>query len=176
MKKVKKNKDIVIAVLCITIILMSIGFVYLSAELEKKKAAGKMYDISIVKISEGTAIKGGTILPTGTSKIKNKGLTAKFNLNLNSPKDTLTYNIVIKNNGNFEAKILDVVETPNYTKDNNDANRILPVIIKHNDISGQILKPGEEITLTVTAEFGLTGQPMKKEIPYELSILTTCME
>lgn len=176
MKKVRKNKDIVIAVLCITIILMSIGFVYLSTELESKKTEGKMYDVGIVKISEGTSIKGGATLPTGTSKITNNKATAQFTMTLNNPKDLLTYNIIIKNNGNFASQIDNIIETPNYSKNNNEANAILPVIIKHNDITGQTLKPGEEITLTITAEFSLSGLPMKKVIPYEISILTSCLE
>lgn len=176
MKKLKRNKDIIIGVLCITIILMSIGFVFLSTELESKKTEGKMYDVGIVKISEGTAIKGGATLPTGTSNIVNNKSTAKFMMTLNNPKDSLTYNIIIKNNGSFASQIDNIIEVPNYTKNNNDANAILPVVIKHNDIVGQVLKPAEEITLTITAEFSLSGQPMKKVIPYEISILSSCIE
>ena len=176
MKKIIKNKNMIIAILCITIIVLSVGFSLIALKLEERKSKDKIYDVSIVRIQEGTSIKGGDILPTGENKIKNNGKTAAFTFTLNNPKDTLTYIITIKNNGNLRAKIDALAETPDYLNDNNEANSILPIIINHNDITNQELNPGEEINLTITAEFTNTGQPMTKTIPYQVSILTSCIE
>ena len=50
------------------------------------------------------------------------------------------------------------------------------MIINHNDVINQELNPGEEIKLTITAEFSSSGQPMVKQIPYNISILTSCID
>lgn len=176
MRRVVKNKNLIIIVLCITIILLCVGFTLLSIKLKEKETEGKIYDVEIVNIQEGTAIKGGTILPTGINKIKDNGKTASFIFNLTSPKDTLTYMVTIKNNGNLKAKIDGLAESPDYLNDNNQANSILPVIINHNDITNQELNPGEEIKLTVTVEFSNSGQTMNKTVPYEISILSSCVQ
>ncbi len=173
MKRVIKNKNLIIMILCITIILLCVGFILISMELKEKDSKGKMYDVAIVNIQEGTAIKGGTVLPTGTSKIKDNGKTASFIFNLTSPKDALTYIITIKNNGNLKAKIDGLAESPDYLNDNNQANSILPIIINHNDITDQELNPREEIKLTITVEFSNSGQTMNKTVPYEISILSS---
>ena len=145
-------------------------------KLNENEKIEKTYDVSIVRIQEGTAIKGGTTLPTGENSIINNGKTAELIFYLANPKDTLTYIITIKNNGNLKAKIDGLAESPDYLNNNNQANSILPVIINHNDIINQELNPGEEIKLTVTAEYSSSGQPMKKTVPYQISVLSSCME
>lgn len=176
MKKIVKNKNVIITILCITIIVLSIGFTLIALKLKERESKSKIYDVSIVRIQEGTAIKGGEVLPTGENKIENNGKTANFEFRLNNPKDTLTYIITIKNNGNLKAKIDGLSESPDYLNSNTQANMILPVIINHNDITNQELNPGEEIKLTVTAEYSSSGQPMKKTVPYQISVLSSCME
>lgn len=176
MKKLIKNKNLIIIILCITIICLSLGFSFIAFQLKERESKNKIYDVSIVKIKEGTAIKGGAVLPKGESKIKDNGKTAEFSFTLTNPKDSLTYIITIKNNGNLKAKIDGLAESPDYLNDNDQANFILPVIINHNDITNQELNPGEEINLTVTVEFASAGQPTNKIIPYQISILSSCLE
>ena len=176
MKKLVKNKNAIIAILCLTIIVLSIGFTLIALKLKERESKNKIYDVSIVRIQEGTAIKGGEILPTATSKIENNGKTADFEFKLNNPKDTLTYIITVKNNGNLKAKIDGLSESPDYLNSNAQANMILPVIINHNDITNQELNPGEEINLTISIEFTSNGLPMEKIIPYKISILSSCIE
>ena len=148
MKKLVKNKNLIILILCFTIILLCIGFSLISIRLKEQEAEGKIYN----------------------------GKTAYFTFNLTSPKDTLTYIITIKNNGNLKAKIDGLAESPDYLNDNNQANAILPVIINHNDITNQELNPREEIKLTITVEFSNSGQTMNKTVPYAISILSSYVE
>ena len=118
MKKIVKNKNIIITILCITIIVLSIGFTLVTLKLKERESKSKIYDVSIVRIQEGTAIKGGEVLPTGKSKIEDNGKTANFEFTLNYPKDTLTYIITIKNNGNLKAKIDGLAESQDYLNSN----------------------------------------------------------
>lgn len=176
MKKIIRNRNIIIIILCTTIITLCVGFTLISLKLKEITAEGKIYDVEIVNIQEGTAIKGGEVLPTGIYEIKDNGKTANFTFNLSTPKDTLTYIITIKNNGNLKAKIDGLAESPDYLNDNNQANSILPVLITHNDITNQELNPKEEIKLILTVEFSNSGQAMNKTVPYAVSILSSYVD
>ena len=103
MKKLVKNKNIIIMILCMTIILLCVGFSLVSMRLEEKEAAGKVYDVEITNIQEGTAIRGGVDLPYAATEITDNGKTAEFIFNLSYPEDTLSYIVTIKNNGNLKA-------------------------------------------------------------------------
>ena len=176
MKKIIRNKNIIILLLCITIIVLSIGFALISMRLRERIKNDKIYEVEIVNIQEGTAIRGGTILPTAVSDITNNGKTASFTFNLSAPDYTLTYIITIKNNRNLKAKIDGLSETPDYINNDNAANDIYPIILNHNDIKSQELNPGEEIKLTITVQFANSGVSINKTVPYEVSILTSCVE
>lgn len=176
MKKLVKNKNMIIVILCITIVLLSIGFALIAIRLKEREQKDKIYDVSIVKVQEGTAIKGGEILPTGKYTIDDNGKSAHFTFNLNNPNDSLNYTVTIKNNGNLKAQIDGIAESPDYLNDNNQKNSILPVTITHNDITNQELNPGEEINLIVTAEFSNSGQAMTRTVPYKISVLSSCIE
>ena len=175
MKRLVKNKNILIIILCITIILLSVGYALIAIRLKEREATDKIYDVSITNIQEGTAIRGGEVLPTSKSDIINGNKTADFTFNLQNPGDTLTYIITIKNNGNLKAKIDGLAESPDYINNDDEASRIYPVIINHNDITNQELNPGEEINLTITVEFSNSGTAKEIKIPYQVSILTSCI-
>lgn len=175
MKRLVKNKNILIIILCITIILLSIGYALIAIRLKEREATDKIYDVSITNIQEGTAIRGGESLPTSKSNITNGNKTADFTFNLQNPGDTLTYIITIKNNGNLKAKIDGLAESPDYINNDDEASRISPVIINHNDITNQELNPGEEINLTITVEFSNSGTAKEIKTPYQVSILTSCI-
>lgn len=176
MKKLVKNKNMIIVILCITIVLLSIGFTLIAMRLREREENDKIYDVSIVRVQEGTAMKGGETLPSGKYKLEDNGKTANFTFNLSNPNDSLNFTITIKNNGNLKAQIDGIAESPDYSNDNNQKNSILPVTISHNDITNQELNPGEEINLTVTAEFSSSGQAMNRTVPYKISVLSSCIE
>ena len=58
MKKLVKNKNLIILILCFTIILLCIGFSLISIRLKEQEAEGKIYDVEIVNIQEGAKIDG----------------------------------------------------------------------------------------------------------------------
>ena len=92
--------------------------------------------------------------------------------NLSTPRDEIGYRITIKNTGNIPAKIINIIENPDYINDNIAANNILPVKISHNNISGKVLLPNEETELNIIAIFEYNSMPSNMKIPYQISILT----
>ncbi len=164
MKKKLRTKNLIITILSITIVFLVIGFIYLSITINNISKAN--YDVSITKVEEGTKIKGGKTSPTATYNIENNNKTIDFNFKLNSVNDSLTYKVTIKNNGNLDAKIDNIVE-------NIDSVALSLVSIKHNDIKEEILKPGEKLTLTITVTTTSVIMPLPKNISYQISILTS---
>ena len=157
MKKLVKNKNTIIAILCLTIIVLSIGFTLIALKLKERESKNKIYDVSIVRIQEGTAIKGGEILPTGTSKIENNGKTADFEFKLNNPKDTLTYIITVTNNGNIPAKLMSV---PDVTTINGEEPTEVQFNVSVLD-EKMVLQPTETAQIAVVAAWPNTSE----EIP-----------
>lgn len=173
MKKMINIRNLIIVILCITIILMGIGFAYLSLKLEKFSNYTNEFDISFVKVNTETPVKGGTTAPTGTTSITNQGKSINMILNMNVPQDELAYTITIKNTGTLPAEIINIVETPNYTTDATLKKQIDPVSISINDVVGKVLQPGEETRLKVVAIYNKTNNITSKEISYQLSILAS---
>ena len=78
-------RNLIIIMLCITIISMGIGFAYLSVILENKNKEKPIFDVSITRITEETSIKGGVLAPVGMKKIKNDKKTIDFNFIMYTP-------------------------------------------------------------------------------------------
>lgn len=173
MNKKINVRNLIIIMLCITIICLGIGFVFLSTKLEEVTTKQNTFDIVFSKVEAKTAVKGGQNTPTGTNSITNQGSTVTFNLNLNVPYDELAYNIIIKNEGTLPAEIINILETPDYLNDASAQQKIYPVTINHNDVIGKILAPGEETELRITATYNLIANPTPKKINYQLSLLAT---
>lgn len=173
MKKIKNIRNLIITMLCLTIICMGIGFACLSMKLEEKNSEQPSFNVSIIKVETDTSVKGGYIAPTGTNKIINEGKTVDFTFDLNSPKDELAYTITIKNTGTIPAKIIKVLATPDYINDKKEAASIAPVTIIHNDIEQTILAPSKEVKINLVASYGMGNTANKVSIPYQLTILAT---
>lgn len=172
MKKMINNKNIIIIILCITIIFMGVGFTYLSLKLAEKSNEKSIFDVSFTKIQNDNSVKGGNITPTGTSTISNSGKTLDMKLKMNVPYDELAYTITIKNKGTIPAEIINITETPNYSELSAQNPTAYPVSITHNDIIGTVLEPKESIQLKVTAIYNkVANNSGSKEISYQLNII-----
>ena len=106
-------RNLVIVFLCITVIIMAIGFSVLSIELKKDDP---FFKVSFTQIEQTSSVKGGTIDPEAKYKINSSGQRVDFNFILNNPYDELMYKVVIKNEGNIPIEIKDIIETQEYTK------------------------------------------------------------
>ena len=165
MKKIN-IRNLIITLLCITVIILAIGYSVLAIRLDAYKNK---------KESDESSVKGGTEEPECTTSINDDGHTLSMNFTLNNPKDEMAYTVTIKNTGTLKAKIIDIVSSPDYINDKLAINSIKPVSITKTDISGKILEPNEEATFKVLAVYNNGGTGVKK-IPYKLSLISSSVE
>ncbi len=173
MKKNVNIRSLIIIILCLTIILLGIGFILLANKLNAKNNEEQIFAVEITKVEASTAVKGGAFSPVGTKEITNSGKSVNFNFTLYAPKDELAYTITIANTGNIKARLIDVIDSPNYIKDERNKDLIYPVTITHSSIKNKVLSPGDTATVKVIVNYGMSKESKQVTIPYQLSILAT---
>ena len=171
-KTMINKRNIIIIVLCATIITMAIAFSYLTMQLNLQKTKQFYHDVSIEKVESLTPIQGGHIAPSASYQLSNSNKTIDMQFGLTTPRDEVSYKIVIKNKGTHKAKIVSIIETPDFYNKQSVAQTILPAIITHNNINETVLKPGEEISLTVIAYLPSSAPTTVVNVSYQLSILS----
>ena len=176
MKETLNMRNWIIVILCITIVCMSIGFAFLSMQIEETNSKQATNDVSILSVTPRTPVQGGTKIPAGETNITNSGQTISFKFNLFAPTDEVSYRITIKNKGTIPAEIINLLEYPDYLNDEATAKSIYPVEVKHNNIVGKVLAPGEETELNVAAIFNYKASPKSVQVPYQITILTKSSE
>ena len=176
MKNTVNVRNLIIMMLCITIICMGIGFAYLSVKLDTKNNEKQIFDVSFTKIVAQTPVKGGFVSPTSASEIINDGKTLNMTFNLYTPQDELAYTIIVKNNGTLPVKITDVLAYPNYTEKEEIAKTISPIKISHNDISNKVLKPEEELEIKLVTTYTAEKNVGQMIVPYQLTLVTSSTE
>ena len=173
MNKKINIRNLIIVMLCITVISMGIGFSYLCIKLEQTTNKKEIFDVSITKVEKETTVRGGIIEPKATKEIINNGKTVKFNFELNSPKDELAYSITIKNTGTISANIIKIISTPDYIDDQFAISSIEPVKIMYNEIENRILEPSEEIKVKLVVSYDMSNKYTQKIRPYQFTILSS---
>lgn len=176
MKNSVNVRNLIIMMLCITIICMGIGFAYLSVKLDTKNNEKQIFDVSFTKVLAQTPVKGGIVSPTSTNEIINDGKTLNMMFNLYTPQDELAYTIVVKNEGTLPVKITDVLTYPNYTEQEEIAKTISPIKISHNDLSDKVLNPEEELEIKLVATYTSEGNIGQMIVPYQLTLITSSTE
>ena len=105
----KAGKNTVIGFLVVAILIMAAGYALLSSQLKITGTAGvtSSWDVSITAITEGTAIGSAINRTPATSN----GTTATFDVELQKPGDSMTYDITISNKGSLNAVLDSMVIT-----------------------------------------------------------------
>ena len=173
MKKMINIRNSIIIMLCITIICMGIGFAVLSMKLTHENKKEPYFNVSFIKVKEEPSAKGGTISPIGTHSITNNGKELNMQFTLNVPNDELAYSIIVKNEGNIPAEIVNIKQTPDYNNDVNAINSIYPVTITTSDIVGKVLEPGEEETIKLIVQYNSSPIKKIKKFNYQLTLITS---
>ena len=173
MKKNINIRNLIIVMLCITIIFMGIGFVFLASKLDEEKNRHDTFKVEITKVEALTSIKGGTIDPQSTKELYDDGKTVRFNFTLNSPNYELAYEITIKNTGDTPAEILRLIATPDYVNDTRIKSMIEPVSITHTSVENKKLLPSETVTVKLLIKYNMTATPRQVYIPFQLTVLAT---
>ena len=140
----RKKRNIIIGALCSLLVFMGIGYAILSQTLNISGIANMKgtWDIKITDISE--ASRTGKADP-GTPTISSSGVSASFEANLWMPGDSITYNITVKNNGNIDAALKELVPSVE--------NGVQQVKFSNNAVQGKVLRQSESYTFQVSVVF-----------------------
>ena len=140
----RKKRNIIIGALCCLLVFMGIGYAVLSQTLNISGTANMKgtWDIKITDISE--ASRTGKADP-GTPTISTSGVSASFEANLWMPGDSITYNITVKNNGNIDAALKELVPSVE--------NGVQQVKFSNNAVQGKVLRQKESYTFQVSVVF-----------------------
>lgn len=151
---VVKTRKGVIVILCVTIILLSCGFVFLAMKLNESLSKEEVFDVSFSDVKQLSSIKGGALAPNGKLKISSLGKVIDMDFNLFNEYDEIQYEIKITNNGSIPASIVDLMISPEYS----DNSKTLKVSLS--DISGKIIDPGEEISAKLSVSYTSSNNPV----------------
>ena len=150
-----KQRNILITGLCIAVLLMGIVYAFFQTNLNIDGTATitSKWDVKITNIVSknivGTASNNGDPAFTGTS--------ATFKTNLESPGDSIEYDITVANNGNLDAQLDDIV----LIDSNNSAIEFSTRGLK----KGDIINAGTSSTLNVKVAYSdsVNTDPATKE-------------
>ena len=168
----KTQRNYIIIGLCAILVIMGVGYAAFQSQLKISGTSNitsnflvKITDIEVSSQSGGAADKPDVTTHTDT--------TATFGTTLQSPGDTITYDITIENQGSIDA----VLKTVTKTDTNNSA-----IIFETSGVNeGDALNVGEIATMQVTVTYNpsVTSQPSNLEstlnvtLDYEQSDGTT---
>ena len=168
-KKIKSNT--IIIALCITIILMTVGFIILSISYKNKIDKVNSYNVVFTNIRKSSSIKGGSKEPTSEVKILDNLNEIDMKVTLNSNNDELSYIATIENKGTIPIEILDVLESPNY-KLKEFKDLINPITISMTDIKGKTILPDETIDLKIVFYYNPSNINTPKTFNYKIGLIT----
>ncbi len=168
MKQKDKIKNIIIVVLCVTIIVMGIGFMFFYMKLDNYKKETNTFDVRFKRIKKLSSIKGGEKDPIGKIKIDSTGKIINMSFQLYQEHDEIDYEVTIKNEGTLEANIVSLFTTPDFTS-KNVIKDIAPIVISISDVNGKMLEPGEETTVKISALYNREELSKEKNNPLKLS-------
>lgn len=138
------NKKTVVAVmLCVGVFFMAVGYSILMSELKINGTANitSTWDIRITGITNGTSVGSAYNI----EKPSYNETTAKFNVSLVNPGDSMTYTVTIANNGTLTA----ILTSMDITTSGTDA-----IIYEVSGVKeGDTLASGETKQITVVARY-----------------------
>ena len=172
--KNKNKKNLIIGILSALVIVMAVGYAAFATNLDitGTTSIDSRWDVKILSITpDKTATNTGTEqAPVYTTpgdiahSITNNDLTANFSTALISPGDTVTYEVVVKNNGTLNAKLISLVKTDT----NNPAISFAVSGIAENDVLEA--NASKTITIVVTYVNNTNGQGQPASTTSELGI------
>ena len=150
LKKRDKIKNIIIVILCVTVIAMGIGYMVLSMKLDHYRKEEETFDVRFTSVKLLSSLKGGEKDPSGKLEIQDTGKILTMEFQLYEEHDEVDYEVTIKNEGSVEASVVNIISSPDF-RSVETIQRIAPLTISISDISGKILEPGEETTIKISA-------------------------
>ena len=107
----RKSNTLLIGILITLIVLMSIGFATLSANLtiNSEASVAGTWDVRITQVTKIDLSTGAVEL--AGNEVKDAGTTAVFNVTLDQPGDYAIFNVTVENNGTIDAKLKEITPT-----------------------------------------------------------------
>ncbi|MBR2678673.1 MAG: hypothetical protein IKE63_04570 [Bacilli bacterium] len=172
MKRILNIRNNIIIVLCVTIILMAIGFIAISIELKTYRDKEESFNVVFRDISKQSSVKGSSKEPLSEVSIDSSGKIINMKFSLFAAHDELTYKAIIKNNGTLPAKIVKVLRNPDYDMEAYK-KLIHPVTITTSDIEGKSLSPGEELEYKMVIYYNPSiNNNVPKNFSYNIALIT----
>lgn len=161
-----KKKSIVMIAMCVAVLFMAIVYATFSSNLRINGSVGisgkwLVHFTSIVTQSNTTGASNNSE-PTAS------GTTAVMDANLDLPGDSITYTLVLKNDGNVDAIIDEVSAVAE------GSNAIIFSIDGINQ--GDQLKIGESKTITVKIEYDINFTSQPEETSKVLTVDISCIQ
>ena len=164
MNKKHEKKNILIGVLLAAVVLMSVGYAALASQLDINgtSAISSKWDVKFTSMTDGVAV--GTA--TNKKPAAFTSTTATFDVELVSPGDSMTYDIVVSNAGTLDAELDSIVGLP--TSVPTDAIKYTVTGVSE----GDVLAAGNTTTITVKVEYdsSVDAQPTAEQLSKTLSV------
>lgn len=143
MSRKKDQRNILIGILLVAIVVMSIGYAAFATTLTVSGTSliTTNWNVAITDITV-TDTQGNATSTTATYT----ATTATFAANLTAPGDSIEYTVIVTNSGNVDAKLKQLV--PVITGDTAAISYTI-----NGPTANSILKAGDIITLKITAEY-----------------------
>ena len=162
MKKNHQGKNSIIIFLCITILSLVIGFVFLSSRLSQLKKDSSSYRVVFTKVEKVSSIKGGDEEAFGEGKIILDGHEIELNLEFYNIHDEMTFLVTIQNKGGIPSRIIDILE--------NNKSSDVPIKISI-DKPKNVIDSFEEEKIKIKVSYS-SSELVRKRVKYKLGLLT----
>jgi len=172
-KKTISVKSIIIVLLLLTTIILACGFSYISGKYKELSQEKTVFDVTFIDLKQKTPIRGGSESPIGLSSLSNDGKTLNFNATLFNNYDELYFTCRLVNNSTIPAKVITLIQNPNYSGDSSLRNEIEPIEIEYDNIYNKVLLPGEKIDLDIKITYNNEGQTsaLSKTVSFSISVI-----
>ena len=164
-------RNILILILSITIIIMGIGFVVLFFKLNSLRSLDNSFSVDFIKVRKLSSVKGGSVEPKSNVEISSNGKLINMDFTLSNENDIVTYEIVIKNTGNIDAEINELLMSPDYIND--FKKQAFPITFEISDITGKVLEPDEETNVKLTVMYSSSPTKDVKNIKGKIGIIAS---
>ncbi|MFR2585513.1 MAG: hypothetical protein ACLTAK_03000 [Bacilli bacterium] len=157
-----KQRNIVIGSLCAIVLLMAVGYAAFSTVLNINGTSNitSSWDIKI------TNVESKNIVGTASNKVNPSwdNLTAEINANLESPGDSIEYDITVTNGGSLNAKL----DKINISDSQNKSIKFTTSGIEE----GDLLEAGKVAVIRIKIEYpsNITEQPSSDTATLEISL------
>lgn len=165
MNRKREKKNVLIGVLLAAVVLMSVGYAALASQLQINGTSkiSSNWDVKFTSMTDGTAVGGATNKTAATFT----STTATFDVELVSPGDSMTYEIVVTNAGSLDATLESIEGLP--TAAEGDAIKYTVTGVSEGDT---LSAGGGTATVTVKVEYNssIKTQPTAEQLSKKLSV------